>query len=868
MKQSKNKELSPMMQHYMQVKKANPECIIFYRLGDFYEMFFDDAVKASKILDLTLTGRDCGLDERAPMCGVPYHAADTYIAKLVENGEKVAICEQLEEPTKGKKLVDRDIIRIVSAGTITEESLIDERKNNYIASAYYDGKICALAWCDITTGQFFTRACLSEDKLSELCDNLVRIMPAEIISNSELSYASNDFPIVKHQIIPKFSKYNDSEFSPSYAEKAIKNQFGVISLNAYGIEDSSEMIAVCGSLIAYLKETQKHALLNINGVVVEKSTEFMALDQNALRNLELVRSMRDNKRYGTLLWLLDKTETAMGSRTLANWIVSPLNNAEKINYRLDGVEELYKNSIIRSGLTDYLHPIKDIERLSGKVSNGNINPRDCKTLGVSLSATPNLKMLLLGANSKILNDINDNITDFSEIIKIIENAIVDNAPTVTKDGGYIQKGFDPELDRLRGIQKQASSILDDIVNREREATGIKNLKHGYNKVFGYYLEVTNSFKDKVPYSWIRKQTLTGAERYITEELKVTEEEILSSDERAKQLEFSIFNKIRQMLTDNIKKIQRTSRSVACLDVLVSLATVAKKNNYVRPDISDVDCPMNIVGGRHPVVEAVSSEQFIPNDTYLDTEENRMAIITGPNMAGKSTYMRQNALIAIMAHIGSFVPAKSAQLPIIDRIFTRVGASDNLIFDQSTFMVEMTEVATILLNATKNSLLILDEVGRGTSTFDGLSIAWAVVEYLADKVKAKTLFATHYHELSELEGAIDGVKNYKITVRELNGSIVFMRKIMRGSAHRSFGIEVAGLAGVPQEVTKRAKSVLKGLEKNDLTKTMLTRSEEQFEEEEVSSISEVEEIISETDVNCLTPMQALTLLAQLKEKVNK
>ena len=860
--------ISPMMRHYLEVKEKYPDCVVFYRLGDFYEMFFDDAIKVSGLLDLTLTGRDCGDKQRAPMCGIPYHAADGYIARLVELGEKVAICEQLEEPTKGKKLVDRDVIRIISAGTLTEESLIDEKTNNFILSAFYDGKDCGIAWCDITTGQFYARECSIANAIDELCDNLVRISPAEIIANKELVHLSKDFASVKHKVIPGFSFFEDGAFLKDVATETIKEQFIVKTLDAYGISDSRAMIIASGSLISYLRKTQKHALVNINGVSVETPTDFMFLDSVALRNLELVKNMRDGKRYGTLLWVLDKTGTAMGSRTLNNWLLNPLTSVEKINYRLDGVEDLYKNAIIRGGLTEHLKSIKDIERLSGKISNGNITPRDCHTLGVSLSATPNIKMLLLGSQAQILNDVNDAIADFSDIIKLLDQAINPEAPPYTKDGGYIRDGFDPELDRLRDIIKRGDAIIREVEQREREATGIKNLKVGYNKVFGYFIEVTNSFKNLVPYSYVRKQTLAGAERYITDELKKVEEEILTSDERAKQLELSIFNKIKQVLTENIKKIQRSSRAVACLDVLTSFANVAKKNNYVRPEIvDDENATVNIVAGRHPVVEAVSSEQFIANDTYLDTNENRMMIITGPNMAGKSTYMRQNALIVIMAHVGCFVPARSAQIPIIDKVFTRVGASDNLIFDQSTFMVEMTEVANILLNATKKSLLILDEVGRGTSTFDGLSIAWAVVEYLASAVKAKTLFATHYHELSELEGVIDGVKNYKITVKEIGGSIAFLRKIMRGSAHRSFGIEVASIAGIPANVTQRAKQILKGLEKNDVTKTMIGERPVEYEEEEIK-LSEVEEILLETDVNSITPMQALSLLAGLKEKVNK
>ena len=860
--------LSPMMAHYLQIKEQYPDCVVFYRLGDFYEMFFEDAERVSKILDLTLTGRDCGDKQRAPMCGVPYHAADAYIAKLVEHGEKVAICEQLELPVKGKKLVDRDVVRVISAGTLTEESLIDSNSNNYILSAFYDGEKCGFSWCDITTGQFYTRKCVKTDLIAELCDHVVRIAPAEIIANAKLANLAKDFSIVKHNVVPAFTPYGERDFEVKVAENLLKEQFKVKSLEAYGISDSAELISSSGGLIAYLRETQKHALVNVNGISIENPSDFMMLDSVALRNLELVKNMRDGKRYGTLLWLLDKTSTAMGARTLSSWISTPLTDVDKINYRLDGVDELYKNALIRGGISDHLKSIKDIERLSGKISNGNVTPKDCFNLGVSLSATPNIKMLLLGAGCKILNDVNDNIYDFSDIVKLLVQAIVNDAPTTTKDGGYIRKGFDSELDRLRTITQRADTLILDIQAREREATGIKNLKVSYNKVFGYYIEVTNSFKDLVPYHYVRKQTLTGAERYITDELKTLEEEILTSSEKAKQIELAIFNKIKQVLIDNIKSLQRTSRAIACLDVLTSFATVAKKNNYVRPEITSNDekQTMNIVGGRHPVVEAVSSDPFIANDTYLDTEENRMMIITGPNMAGKSTYMRQNALIAIMAHIGSFVPAKSAQIPIIDRIFTRVGASDNLIFDQSTFMVEMTEVASIILNATKNSLLILDEVGRGTSTFDGLSIAWAVVEYLTNVVKAKTLFATHYHELSELEGSIEGVNNYKITVKDIGGHIAFLRKIMKGSANRSFGIEVASLAGVPSNITQRAKQILKKLEKNDVTKTMIDQESFAFEQDE--NLSEVEEILLDTDINSITPMQALSLLADLKNKVNK
>lgn len=869
---AKGKTLSPMMVHYNKIKEKYPDCVVFYRLGDFYEMFFDDAVRVSKMLDLTLTGRDCGLDEKAPMCGVPYHAADEYISKLVEQGEKVAICEQLEDPSQAKGLVERDVIKIVTAGTVTEESLIDEKENNFIACAYYGEKGSALSWCDITTGEFFAKKCETADVLNELSDNLTRINPSEIICNEKLAAISDDLPVVKHRVIPRMRKYSDDNFVFRNAEISLKEQFGVISFKAFGIDENDvSLIPASGALIAYLKETQKRALININGIKLEKNSDVMGLDYSALRNLELVKSMGEGKRYGSLVWVLDKTQTPMGARMMGSWIKTPLQDIDKINYRLDGVEELFKNPLLRSGVTEQLKFIRDTERIAGKISNGNINPKDCLILGDSLSALPNVKLQLFGVSSKILNDINDNIGDFGELASLLRNAIDPEASSITKDGGYIKKGFDSELDRLRSIKENSSTLLREMEAKEREATGIKTLKINFNRVFGYYIEVTNSFKNLVPYNYIRKQTLAGAERYITEDLKKLETEILSSNEQSIRIEADLFAKIKQVLADNVKKIQWTSKSIACLDALASLANVAKRNGYTRPEMVKSDEPMDIVGGRHPVVEAVSNEPFVSNDTYLDCDENRVLIITGPNMAGKSTYMRQNALIAVMAHMGSFVPCKSARIPIIDKIFTRVGASDNLIFNQSTFMVEMTEVASILINATSRSLLILDEVGRGTSTYDGLSIAWAVVEFLAEKTKAKTLFATHYHELSELEGVIDGVKNYKITVREQNGKIVFLRKIARGSANRSFGIEVASLAGVPKSVTDRAKAILRKLEKNDLAKrpqnTEPDDTDSALSEDFATEPSEVEKILAETNVNEITPFDALKLLFDLKNKLN-
>ncbi len=865
------KDYSAMMQNFIETKRKYIDCFLFYRLGDFYELFFDDAEKASEILDLVLTGRDCGKNvNRAPMCGIPFHSADTYISKLVSKGYKVAICEQLEDPSEvvGSRPVERGVIRVITAGTVTEEEFIDEKQNNFICSVYLSKEKCAIAWCDITTGQFFVRQCNTESFATELADNLVRIAPAEIIANSKAENFLKDMPIVKHEVIPKPNAYSDFAFAAHSALSVLKEHFGVNSLAVFGV-DTDEMVSACGAIISYLKETQMNSLQNINKILIENSSDYLTLDANAIKNLEIVKTMADNKKYGSLLWLMDKTSTVMGARNLRSWLLSPITDKEKINYRLDGVEELYNNAFLSGGIADNLKNIRDIERLSGKISNGTITPYDCKMLAESLSVLPTLKMMLFGVQSKILNDVNEHITDFTELTKILDLAIEkDRTPTHTRDGGYIASGFDPELDRLRNIKQTAASTIEKMQADEREKTGIKNLKIGFNRVFGYYIEVTNSFKDIVPYNYIRKQTLAGAERYMTEELKILEEEILGSEEKAKKLEAEIFAKIKALLSDSIKKIQNSSRSIACLDTLLSFASVAKKNNYVRPTIVDSDMPLNVVGGRHPVVEYVSNERFVSNDIILDNEENRVMIITGPNMAGKSTYMRQNALIVLMAHTGSFVPAKSAEIPITDRIFTRVGASDNLVFDQSTFMVEMTEVASILVHATPKSLLILDEVGRGTSTYDGLSIAWAVVEYLALKIKAKTLFATHYHELSELEGVIDGIKNYKITVKESDGSIIFLRQIVRGSANRSFGIEVASLAGIPKDVTAKAKQILKSLEKNDLTKKMgepIETIEENLAEED--SMTALKDAIRDIDINSTTPFEALKILSKLKGMID-
>ncbi len=854
--------LSPMMIQYKQVKSQYPDCIIFYRLGDFYEMFFDDAIKVSKLLDLTLTGRDCGLEERAPMCGVPYHAVDVYIAKLVEMDLKVAICEQVTDPKASKGLVEREVVRIVSRGTITENAHIDEKTNNFLVSVYNDKNDFAVAWTDITTGDFYTKHINGKNQIDTLCDLLVRINAKEIICSQNFYSQANALPIVEYKVIPKFSPFKDYAYNVTHAERVLKEQFNVLNLQCFSIEDNKPIISACGSLIEYLKETQKHALINISKIVLEEDGEFMSIDTVAFKNLEVVKTLRDGKRYGSLLWLIDNTLTPMGSRYLYDILTKPLQNKDKINYRLDGVEEFYKNTLMRNAVHTLLETYRDTERLAGKISNNVIEPKDVVALSNSLSLIPQIKFTLAGANSKILNDVTNNLSDFSSITDLIKLAIKENPPADTKNGEYINDGFDKELDRLRQLKTNSKTLLSDLESREREATGIKTLKIGFNKVFGYYIEVSNSFKDKVPYSYVRKQTLVNGERFITEELKNLEEEILYSSEKAKQIELDIFNKIKEILKQNVTKIITSSKCVAVLDSLISLSTVAKKYGFTRPIINDFGTALKIEGGRHPVVEGLINEQFVPNDTILDCQDNRMIIITGPNMAGKSTYMRQIAIITILSHIGSFVPCVKAEIPLVDKIFTRVGASDSLISEQSTFMVEMSEVANILNKATKNSLIILDEVGRGTSTYDGLSIAWAVVEYIASKIKAKTLFATHYHELSELEGKVEGVKNYKVTVKEFNGKIIFLRKIIEGSANKSFGIEVASLAGVPTDVTKYAKQVLKNLENSDLNNNTFT----QTVIDEDNSLSEIKNALVELDVDSLSPRDALEFLYSLKKLV--
>ena len=857
--------LSPMMQQYVLTKEKYKDAILLYRLGDFYEMFFEDAVTASKELDLTLTGKMCGLDERAPMCGIPYHALDGYLAKLIEKGYKVAICEQLTEPKKGVKLVERDVVRVITPGTLIDSNLLDDKKNNYILSACLDGGIVGVAYTDISTGIIY----LAEQNLNQFNDLLVRVRPSEIICNKNLAEIADTLLATKLQIIPNFQVRAFENFDFDECYKTLTNQIDKKEL--IGLTDKKQTIISAGILINYLLETQKRSLSHINTISYIQDSEFMTIDSNTRRNLELTETIKDRKKRGSLLWLLDKTQTSMGSRCLRTYIEQPLYDEKLINQRLNGVEELVKNIVVRDALTSLLGSVYDIERLCGKVSYNNLTPKDTIALKNSLSVLPEIKEKLSGFKSTILKNIAKDIYDYSSIYNMLDSAIVENPPYVLKDGGFIKKGYSKELDDICNISTVGKTWLATLEADEREKTGIKNLKIGYNSVFGYYIEVSKGQVDQVPYRYQRKQTIANAERYITDELKEMENKILHAEEQKIAIEIKLFNEIREVLLENVSAMQKTARQIAVLDALLSLAIVACEKNYCKPQVSSSINSIEIVNGRHPVVEALlKNEDFIPNDTFLNNTDSRTMIITGPNMAGKSTYMRQVALITLMAHIGSFVPAQKANIALTDKIFTRVGASDDLAFGQSTFMVEMSEVSNILKQATNNSLIVLDEVGRGTSTFDGLSIAWSVMEYLSKTLKAKTLFATHYHELTELEGLLEGVKNYRINVKEFNDTIIFLRKIVRGGANKSFGIEVAKLAGLPENVITRAKEILHTLEENEINKnSSLTQLNETTETKKYQkAVMEVGNILKDVNVETLTPLNAFDLILQLKEKLNK
>ena len=830
---------SPMMQKYLETKEKYPDTILFYRLGDFYEMFFDDAILVSRELEITLTGKDCGLEKRAPMAGVPFHAAENYIAKLVAKGYKVAICEQLEDPKTTKGMVKRGVIKVVTPGTVVESNMLEERKNNYIMSIYKVGIYFGIAISDISTGEFYASKIRETNNFALLLDEISRFTPSEIIVNEMMNESKAEIASIKTRFPDTYiNKCEESYFSENI--QSVKDKFTLKDINSNEIENLQDnILEICAinALVSYIENTQMTDLSHINTITIYHVLKYMALDINARRNLEITEKLRDKSKKGTLLWVLDKTSTSMGGRLLRRWLNDPLIDENEINKRLNSVEELKNNVMLRGDIIENLKKIYDIERLAGKMAYGNATPRDMITLKNSLLKLPETKNILQNVKTNYLKEIYENIDELQDIYELIDKSITDDPPMNTKDGGYIKIGFDEEIDKLKLATTDGKSWLMKLEKEEKEKTGIKSLKVGFNKVFGYYIEVTNTYKNLVPETYIRKQTLTNGERYITEELKNIENQILGAEEKVVKLELEAFKKIREEIADNVKRLQKTAEAVSILDVLSSFAQVAEDMNYCKPVINK-DGIIDIKEGRHPVIEKMlPTGEFIANDTYLDKNENRLSIITGPNMAGKSTYMRQVALITLMAQVGSFVPAQSAVIGVVDKIFTRVGASDDLSMGQSTFMVEMMEVAAILKEATSNSLIILDEIGRGTSTFDGLSIAWAVAEYIADinKCGAKTLFATHYHELSELEGMLEGVKNYRISVKEYNNSIIFLRKIVRGGTNKSFGIEVAALAGVKESVISRAKEISHNLEESDLNKNLSLNAINQVQKEKKDNI---------------------------------
>lgn len=807
--------LSPMMVQYMETKKQYHDCILFYRLGDFYEMFFDDAVTASRELEITLTGKECGLEERAPMCGVPYHSVDSYLSRLVQKGYKVAIAEQMEDPKLCKGLVKREVIRVVTPGTITSSQALDETRNNYLMCIVYLGDKLGVSVADITTGTFMVTEVQNERLLF---DEINKFSPAEIICNDAFAMSGISLDSILDRYHFAVSELDSHFFQDERCRKLLLEHFKVGSLEGLGLADYDTGVIAAGAVLQYLYETQKNTLDHLTAIVPYSTGNYMVLDSSTRRNLELLETMREKQKRGSLLWVLDKTKTAMGARLLRTWIEQPLIHKEPILGRQKAIEELNMNYISREELGEYLNPVYDLERLIGRISYKSANPRDLLAFRNSIAMVPHIKNLLEEFTCENLTELKEELDTLEDLEQLISSAIVEDPPIVVKEGGIIREGYNEEADRLRNAKTEGKTWLADLESRERDKTGIKNLKVKFNKVFGYYFEVTNSFKDLVPDYFIRKQTLTNAERYTTNELKELEDVILGAEDKLYSLEYELFCEVRDRIGAEVVRIQKTAHAIAEIDVYAALSTVATRNNYIKPSINERGT-IQIRGGRHPVVEKMMRDDlFVSNDTYLDNGKNRVSIITGPNMAGKSTYMRQTALIVLMAQIGSFVPADSANIGICDRIFTRVGASDDLASGQSTFMVEMTEVANILRNATRSSLLILDEIGRGTSTFDGLSIAWAVVEHISNTklLGAKTLFATHYHELTELEGIMAGVNNYCIAVKEQGDDIVFLRKIVKGGADKSYGIQVAKLAGVPDSVINRAKELVEELVSSDLT----------------------------------------------------
>ena len=865
-------EFSPMMQRYLETKEEYKDCILFYRLGDFYEMFFEDAITASRELELTLTGKDCGQEERAPMCGIPHHAAEIYVSRLINKGYKVAICEQLEDPKTTKGIVKRGVIRVVTPGTLVESNMLEERKNNYIMSIYKTGIYFGISICDISTGEFYSAEIKDNNNFPILLDEIARYTPSELVINSMMANCLDEMNKIKERFENVYiTKFNDKFFSEELNN--VNLRFNVVDNNERKIENLAEKklaLSSINALVQYIEDTQKTSLDHINKITIYNLSKYMALDINARRNLEITEKMRDKSKKGTLLWVLDKTSTSMGGRLLRRWLNDPLVDVDEINRRLNAVKELKDDIILRGEVIENLKKVYDIERLAGKMAYGNANARDMVTLKNSLFKLPEVKQILKNCKSDLLKGLYEKLDELQDIYQLIEKSIVEDPPMTIKDGGIIKLGYDEEIDKLKTAQTEGKTWLVQLEAEEKEKTGNKNLKIGFNKVFGYFIEVTKSYLDQVPDRFIRKQTLTNAERYITEDLKNLENQILGAEEKVINLEYNAFVEIREEISKNVTRLQTTSEVISSLDVLTSFAQVAEDFNYCMP-VVDSSGTIDIKNGRHPVIEKILGEGiFVENDTFLDKGDNRLSIITGPNMAGKSTYMRQVALITLMAQCGSFVPAESANIGVVDKIFTRVGASDDLSMGQSTFMVEMMEVATILKEATPNSLVILDEIGRGTSTYDGLSIAWAVAEYIADKQKcgAKTLFATHYHELTELENKIEGIKNYSIAVKEKGEDIIFLRKIVRGGTDESYGIHVARLAGVPKVVTQKANEILRSLEKKNILtgkKQDKKQVEGQFDMYNYK-LAEIAHEIDKVNLNELTPIDALNTLVRIKEKM--
>ena len=857
-------ELSPMMQQYMQIKAENEDCMIFFRLGDFYEMFFDDAKKASEELDLTLTGRDCGLEERAPMCGVPYHSCEGYIARLVDKGYKVAICEQTEDPATAKGLVKREVVRIITPGTVIEDSMLDEARNNYLAGIVFENGVCGLCFADASTGETHVTEISGENCLLRVADEIMRFHPSEIIMTEALKKEMWEF--LSNGYEGTITVRENSAFETAYTRELICEQFSVISPENLGIADKSAVQCALGAVIDYLKETGKMENTTLNSVEVYTEAQFMRLDMTAIRNLEICETMRSKSKKGSLLWVLDKTKTPMGKRLIRSWLGMPLLSIPEITLRQNAVEELSSDTVIRGEAFEYMSGIRDIERIITKAVYGSASPRDLLGLAATASRFPYIKSVLTNSQSRMLKGIYEDIDVLDDIKELIDSAISENAPITVKEGKIIKDGYNEEVDILRNDMNGGTDYIAEIEARERERTGIKNLRVRYNKVFGYYIEVTNSFLDKVPEDYIRKQTLTGGERFITEELKDLERRVLTAKDRIVRLEYEIFDAIRKKVADSAERFRRTANAIARLDALCSFAETAVNNNYCRPLINNSGT-INIKAGRHPVVEQIINSPFVTNDTLLDNGENRCAIITGPNMAGKSTYMRQVAIITVMAQIGSFVPAQMAEIGLVDAVYTRVGASDDLASGKSTFMVEMNEVSEILKNATKNSLLILDEIGRGTSTFDGMSIARAVLEFVADKKKlgSKALFATHYHELTVMENELSGVKNYNIAAKKRGDDIIFLRRIVRGGADQSYGIEVAKLSGIPSAVIERAKQILKETEENGTVTYKTVKGADSQLPLEMANAAEILDELKALDVNTLTPIEAMGVLFDIANK---